>query len=128
MILVEICLHCLQVFHHFHFLIIIIIIIITTMTVFYHLQLIYIFHIQVASQETFILMKTSSRRLDQDEYIHLDLQDFFKISSRGLQDFFPRRDVFKTSLIRLQDVFKSLKRLQDIFMICSHIIKLNCSC
>ena len=96
MILVEICLHCLQVFHHFHFLIIIIIIIIiiiTTMTVFYHLQLIYIFHIQVASQETFILMKTSSRRLDQDEYIRLThassvvvirLQDVLKTCSRRL--------------------------------------------
>ena len=72
------------------------------------------------------LQKTSSRRLDQDEYVHLSLtspedvlvktnifvlairlQDVFKTFSRRLQD------VFKTFSRRLQDVLQ--KRLQDIF-------------
>ena len=74
------------------------------------------------------IFKTSSRRLDEDDYIHLDhtfSEDVFKTpwswgiyspwsytfktSSRYLQD------VFKTSSRRLQDVFKiSSKRLQDV--------------
>ena len=56
------------------------------------------------SQQTFVFMKTSflrlqktsSRRLDQDQYIHLG-----HMSSGRLQD------VFKTSSKRLQDVFKT---------------------
>ena len=41
----------------------------------------------VATQQTFVLMKTSSRRLDQDEYVRLSLtssEDVFKTSSRHL--------------------------------------------
>ena len=90
------------------------------------------------SQQTFVLMKTSSRRLDQDEYIRLSqtssedifktswswsiysswpyasLQDVFKTPSRRLQG------VFKTSSRHLDDVFKtSSKRLQDILKMSS---------
>ena len=98
-------------------------------------------------QQIFVLMKTSSRRLGQGQYIRLGyilasrrLQDVFKTSSRRLQDVLPRRlqDVFNTSSRRLanrssrrlQDVLKtSSKRLQDIFKTSSRcIIKLNCSC
>ena len=75
------------------------------------------------------LQKTSSRRLDQDEYVRLSLtssEDVFKTSSRRLgQDQYIRlgytssrrlQDVFKTSSRRLQDIFKtSSRRLQDIF-------------
>ena len=75
------------------------------------------------------LQKTSSRRLDQDQYIRLGhtssrrLQDVFKTSSRRLQDVLPRclQDVFKTSSRRLaktssrhlQDVLQ--RYLQDVF-------------
>ena len=86
-------------------------------------------------QQIFVLMKTSSRRLGQDQYIRLGYT-----ASRRLQDVLPRRlqDVFNTSSRRLanrssrrlQDVLKtSSKRLQDIFKTSSRcIIKLNCSC
>ena len=55
------------------------------------------------------LQKTSSRRLDQDQYIPLGhtfsrhFQDIFKTSSRHLQDILlrPFQDVFKTSSRRL---------------------------
>ena len=69
------------------------------------------------------LQKTSSRRLDQDEYVRLSLtssKDVFKTSSRRLgQDQYIRlgytssrrlQDVFKTSSRRLQDVFKTSSR------------------
>ena len=65
--------------------------------------------------------KTSSRRLDWDEYIRLG-----HTSSRHLQD------VFKTSSIgvlprHVQDVLQ--KHLQDNFKTFPrHIMKLNCSC
>ena len=99
-------------------------------------------------------LKTSSRRLDQDEYVHLNLslqktssrrlgQDQYihlvHTSSRRLQDVLPRclQDVFKTSSRRLaktysrhlQDVFKTFwKCLQDIFKTFSKCtIKLKCS-
>ena len=70
------------------------------------------------SQQTFVLMKTSSRRLDEDEYIlinHKSSEDVFKTSSRRLgQDQCIR--LVHTSSRRLQDVFKtSSRRLQDIF-------------
>ena len=62
------------------------------------------------------VFKTSSRRLGQDQYICLGhmslrrLQDIFKTSSRRLQN------LFKTSSRRLQDVFKTFwRRLQDVF-------------
>ena len=78
------------------------------------------------TQQTFVLMKTSSRRLDQDEYIHLthrSSEDVFKTSwSRPIYSSWSY--VFKTSLRRLaktssrhlEDVFKTFsRRLQDIF-------------
>ena len=79
-----------------------------------------------SSEEVF---KTSSRRLDQDEYVRLSLtssEDVFKTSLRRFgQDQYiclghmsSRRlqDVFKTSSRSLQDVFKtSSRRLQDVF-------------
>ena len=70
------------------------------------------------------LQKTSSRCLDQDQYIRLvhtssrHVQDVFKTAQHVL----PRRlqDVFKASSRRFQDVFKtSSKTLQDIFDISS---------
>ena len=80
------------------------------------------------------LQKTSWRRVNQDQYIHLShtssedvlvktnifvsvirLQDVFKTFSRRVQDVLPRRfeDIFKTSSRHLQDI--SLRRLQDAF-------------
>ena len=72
------------------------------------------------------LQKTSSRRLDQDEYIRLSLtssEDFFKTSwSRPIYSFWPY--VFKTSSRRLQDVFKtSSRRLQDVFKTSSRCLQ-----
>ena len=80
------------------------------------------------TQQTFLLMKTSWRRLlssssedifktssrplDQDQYIRLGhtsssrLQDIFKTSSRHRQDVLPRR-LAKTSSKRPQEVFKT---------------------
>ena len=68
-------------------------------------------------QQTFVLMKTTSRRLDQDEYIHLShtsSEDVSKTSSRRLgQDQYislghtPSRhlpDLLKTSLICLAKI------------------------
>ena len=60
--------------------------------------------------------KTSSRRLDQDQYIRPG-----HTSSRRLQDVFKTsyQDVFKTSSRPLQDVFKtSSKSLQDVLQRC----------
>ena len=66
------------------------------------------------SQQTFVLMKTSSRRLDEDEYIlinHTSSEDVFKTSwSRPIYSSCPY--VFKTFSRRLQDVLQ--KRLQDL--------------
>ena len=101
------------------------------------------------------LRKTSSRRLDQDEYVRLSLtssEDVFKTSwsrpiysswlyvfktfSRCFEDVLQKglQNMFKTSSRRFEDVFKTSSRrleklLQDIFKTSSrHIIKLNCSC
>ena len=71
------------------------------------------------------LQKTSSRRLDQDQYIRLGhmssrrLQDVFKTSSKHLQDVLEKRlqDIFKTSSRRLANT--SSRRLQDIFKMSS---------
>ena len=62
------------------------------------------------------LQKTSSRCLDQDEYISLG-----HMSSRRLQD------VFKTSSRRFQDVFKmSSRHLQNLHKtFCRHIVKIS---
>ena len=87
----------------------------------------------MCTQQTFVLMKTSwrrlsssssedvfktsSRRLDQDEYVRLSLtssEDVFKTSwSRPIYSSWLY--VFKTSSRRLQDVFKTSSRhLQDV--------------
>ena len=70
------------------------------------------------TQETFVLMKTSWRRLEDVFRFHLQ-----KMSSRYLQDVFIKTIIIalliafqKTSSRRLQDVFKtSSKCLQDVF-------------
>ena len=79
-------------------------------------------------------LKTSSRRLDQDEYVHLNLS-LQKTSSRRLgQDQYihlvhtsSRRlqDIFKTSSRRFQDLFKtSSRRLQNVFKTsCKYVLK-----
>ena len=98
---------------------------------------------RLSSSSSEDVLKSSSRRLDQDEYIHLThtcSEDVFKTSSirldqdqyiclghtssRRLQDLFKRSsrrlaktssDVFTTSSRRLQDVLKTSSRhLQDI--------------
>ena len=60
------------------------------------------------------LQKTSSRRLDQDEYVRLNLtssEDVFKTSSRRLgQDQYIRLGY--TSSRRLQDVFKTYHQVK----------------
>ena len=94
------------------------------------------------------VFKTSSRRLDQDEYIRLviRLQEIAEMSSKRLQDVFKTscKNVLKTSSRRFEDVFKmssrcfkkSSNRLQDIFKtsckdafkaLSRRIIKLDCS-
>ena len=76
------------------------------------------------------LHKTSSRRLDQDDYIFvffISPEDVFKTFSRHLQDVFKMscQDVFKTSLRCLQNVLQ--KRLQDIFNTsCQDVSKTSC--
>ena len=76
------------------------------------------------TEQTFALMKTSSRRLDQDEYVCLSLtvsEDVFKTSSRrlGQDQYIP---LGHTSLKRLQDVLPSY--LQDVFKTSSrHLTK-----
>ena len=98
-------------------------------------------------EDVFRLQKTSSRQLDQDEYIrltHTSSEDVFETSSgrldqssRRLQDIFKTSStrLAKTSSKRLQDVLQ--KRLQDVFKtscedlfkaFSKRIIKLNCSC
>ena len=73
---------------------------------------------RLSSSSSKDVFKTSSRRLDQDEYVRLSLtssEDVFKTSSRRLgQDQYIR--LGHTSSRRLQDVFKtSSRRLQDVF-------------
>ena len=70
------------------------------------------------------LEKTSSRRLDQDEYVRLSLtssENAFKTSwSRPIYLSWPY--VFKVSSRRLQDVFKtSSKHLQDVLKTSSRL-------
>ena len=60
------------------------------------------------NQQTFVLMNTSSRRLDQDEYIHITYmssEEVFKTSSWRL-DQYQYILLGHTSSGRLQDVFK----------------------
>ena len=77
-------------------------------------------------------LKTSSRRLSQDQYIRLGhmssrrLQDVFKTFSRHFQDFLQNclQDIFKTSSRRLQDIFKtSLRRLQNVLRSLQDVFK-----
>ena len=88
---------------------------------------------RLSSSSSEDVFNTSSRRLDQDEYVRLTLtssEDVFKTSSRGLgQDQYIRfgytssrrlQDVLKTSSRRLanglQDIFKtSSRRFEDVF-------------
>ena len=70
------------------------------------------------------LVKTFSRRL-QNVFCKNIFKTFAKTSSRHLQK--RLQDIFKTSSIHLQDIYKT--SCKDIFKRCSrHIIKLNCSC
>ena len=91
----------------------------------------------IITQQTIVLMKTFSKRLDQDEYIRFtdaSSEDVFKTSwsrpmysswsyvfktfSRLLQDVLSRhlQNIFNTSSRRFQDVFKTSSRhLQDVF-------------
>ena len=73
---------------------------------------------RLSSSSSEDVFKTSSRRLDQDEYVHLSLtfsEDIFKTSwSRPIYLSWPY--VFKTSSGRLQDVLKTSARcLRDVF-------------
>ena len=81
---------------------------------------------RLSSSSSKDVFKTSSRRLDQDEYVRLSLtssEDVFKTSwSRPIYSSWPY--VFKTSSRRFQDVFKtsstplpktSSRHLQDTF-------------
>ena len=74
----------------------------------------------ITTQQTFVLMKTSSRRLDEDEYIlinHTSSENVYKMFSIRLgQDQYIRlvhtslRSLAITSLRHLQDVFKTSSR------------------
>ena len=95
---------------------------------------------RLSSSSSESVLKTSSTRLDQDEYIrpsHLSSEVFFKTSSRRLdQDQYIRLD--HTSSIRLQDVLKASSRrlartssrpLQDIFNTsCQDVFKTSSRC
>ena len=80
------------------------------------------------------VLKTSSRRLGQDQYIRLGhmssrrLQDVFKRSSRRFQDIF--KTSAKLSSRHLQDVFKtSSRRLQNVFKAsCKSVFKTSSRC
>ena len=67
-------------------------------------------YLYLASQQTFVLMKTSWRRLSSsssEDVFKTSCQDVFKTSCKN---------VFKTSSRRLQDILKtSSRRLQDVF-------------
>ena len=61
-------------------------------------------------EDVFRLQKTSSRCLDQDEYVRLSL-----MSSRRLQELLVKTNIFILA-IRLQDVLKTSSRYpQDVF-------------
>ena len=74
----------------------------------------------ITTQQTFVLMKTSSRRLDEDEYIlinHTSSENVYKMFSIRLgQDQYIRlvhtslRSLAITSLSHLQDVFNTSSR------------------
>ena len=98
---------------------------------------------RLSSSSSEDVLKTSSRRLDLDEYVRLSLtssEDIFKTSSKRLgQDQYIRlghtssrrlQEVFKASSKCLQDVFKTpyqdvfktfSRRLQDVFKRCYQV-------
>ena len=85
------------------------------------------------SQQTFVLMKTSCRRLSSSSSEDSSWSYILKTSSRRFQDVLKTssrclQDIFKTSSKRLQDIFNtSSKCLEDVFKTFSRrIIKLNC--
>ena len=97
-------------------------------------------NICIRTQQTFVLMKTSWRRLlsssSEDVFktswsrpIYLSWPYVFKTSSRRLQDVFKTfsrhlQDVLKTSSRSLQGVFKtSLRRFEDVFKMSSRHIQ-----
>ena len=67
-------------------------------------------YIRLSRTSSKVILKTSSNRLDQDQYICLGLR-LGRTSSRRLQN------VLKTFSRRLQDIFKTFSR---------RIIRLNC--
>ena len=73
---------------------------------------------RLSSSSSEYFFKTSSRRLDQDEYVRLSLtsSEDVLVKTNIFVLVICLLDVFKTSSRRLQDVFKtSSRRLQDIF-------------
>ena len=68
------------------------------------------------TQQKFVLMKTSSRRLDQDEYGRFSLTSSEEdaLALHLLQDVL--KNAFKTSSRRLQDVFKTYHQVKLFFL------------
>ena len=79
----------------------------------------------VITQQTFVLMKTSWRRLENVFRLHLQKTSFVSAFRRRLEDVLPGclKDVLKTSSRHPQDVFKTyyqvkvflITQFQDIF-------------
>ena len=72
------------------------------------------------SQQTFILMKRSSRRLHEGEYIrlsHISLAGFFNVLDQDQYIHLHHTSwkCFKTFSRRPQEVFKTSRRLKDVF-------------
>ena len=88
------------------------------------------------TQQTFVLTKTSSRRLDQDEYIclsHTSSEYIFRTSCKSVFKHF--QNIFKTFWRCLQEIFKTSLRLsaktplrlfKDVFKTSSSIFKTSC--
>ena len=88
------------------------------------------------TQQTFALMKTSSRRLDQDEYIclsHTSSECIFRTSCKSVFKHF--QNIFNTFWRCLQEVFKTSLRLfaktpprlfKDVYKTSSSIFKTSC--
>ena len=90
------------------------------------------------TQQTFVLMKTSWKRLSSQSSRHLDQDEYIRLSDTSSEDVFIKTNTsvqaicFKTSSRRFQGVFKtsskclqdvSQKRLQDIFKASSRRLK-----
>ena len=88
------------------------------------------------TQQTFVLMKRSSRRLDQDEYIclsHTFSEYIFRTSCKSVFKHF--QNIFKTFWRCLQQFFKTPLRLlaktpsrlfKDVYKTSSSIFKTSC--